>query len=335
MRPTETISAIAAGLRHSLILRSDETAWMWGWGYPINGHHETVARPSLVQGIEKISTASPGGAYPLFVKTDGTVCSRTGKLFDSPSDAVAGSTGMKHSIILAADGRVWAWGDNQYGQVGTGNLEKVEEPICVEQLEDVRQVSAGWFHSLALDNQGILWGWGWNNDYQLATDAGTNITLPVAISHMKPGSVNSISAGAYHNAILLKDGTVWTWGFYEDGDIEDDGEEVLIKAPIQVDGLPDLTSVVAGWSYSLALDVNGNVWGWGRNDFGQLGNGSAQFSMIPSRVKGLDKVVEIAAGGRHALALKQDGSLWGWGANIDMQLKPNASEKNLAPVRIE
>jgi hypothetical protein len=89
---------------------------------------------------------------------------------------------------------------------------------------------------------------------------------------------------------------------------------------VRVTGLTDVTALSAGGGHSLALRADGTLWSWGRNDHGQLGDGSFDDRMAPVQAANLDSITSVAAGGLHSVALKADGSVWTWGWNYEGQL---------------
>ena len=94
--------------------------------------------------------------------------------------------------------------------------------------------------------------------------------------------------------------------------------------------------VAAGSRHSLAVKTDGTVWAWGRNAYGQLGNGATSPAAIatPQKVQGLDNVAAVAAGEGHSVAIQQGGVLWAWGGNGSGQLGTNTSQNSYVPVRI-
>lgn len=96
----------------------------------------------------------------------------------------------------------------------------------------------------------------------------------------------------------------------------------------------DNIAVSAGEDFTLALKSDGTVWSWGRNDKGQLGDGTTQNSNQPVQVIGLTNIVQISAGGTHSLARKSDGSIWSWGANENGQLGDGTTNDSHIPVQM-
>jgi alpha-tubulin suppressor-like RCC1 family protein len=105
---------------------------------------------------------------------------------------------------------------------------------------------------------------------------------------------------------------VWAWGQNAHGQLGD-GTTDERTAPVQVQGLEDVTAIAAHDRNTLALRGDGTVWAWGDNGRGQLGDGTISYAAAPVQVQNLDSVTAIAAGWGHALALRSDGTVWAWG----------------------
>lgn len=127
-----------------------------------------------------------------------------------------------------------------------------------------------------------------------------------------------VAAGAFHSLSVLSDGTVWSIGNNDYGQLGDGTTTATAGSGVRAVDLANVGSVAAGDRHSLALDMNGTVWSWGNNAQGQLGDEELAESLTPSPV--FARAQSIAAGGRHSLALATDGTVWGWGANESGQL---------------
>jgi len=291
---------------NTLALRADGSVWRWGW--------ESAATPRQVP--------APSGVSGFL------------------SGIVAVARGDGHSLALASDRTVWAWGDGFHGQLGDGTKNDRARPVHVKGpagsgfLTDVVAIAAGWQHSLALRADGSVWAWGENGSHQLGTGGTTDSTVPVRVKG--PGGVGflsgmvAITAGSDHGLAVRSDGTVWSWGYNADGQLGD-GTINDRSTPVQVKdstGGGFLTRVIAvasgsvqGSSHSLALTSDGSVLAWGDNTYGQLGDGTTTQRNIPVQVRGpngsgfLADIVALAASDGHSLAIKTDGTLWGWGQN--------------------
>ena len=138
----------------------------------------------------------------------------------------------------------------------------------------------------------------------------------------------SLAAGAVHSLALRPDGSLWSWGGHQHGQLGigssaalDVCEERMVTpipcspVPVPVVGLEDVVAVSAGANHVLALRSDGTVWAWGRNDDGRLGDGTTLARAEPARVVLPGDAVAIAAAAQHSLALLADGSVWTWGRN--------------------
>lgn len=128
-----------------------------------------------------------------------------------------------------------------------------------------------------------------------------------------------LSASWSHSLLVHADGTVWSWGMNDSGELGDGTYELRV-APERVEGLTDVVSVSAGLSYSLALRRDGTVWAWGRMYPGEIRNEELPRYALPMRVEGLTDVVQIATGYYFCLALRADGTVWSWGSNSSDEL---------------
>ena len=226
--------------------------------------------------------------------------------------APAVSGGGWHSLALKGDGTVWAWGRNDWGQLGDGTDSNRLTPVQVSGLDGMVSVSAGYGYSLAVKGDGKVLAWGRNYYGQLGDGTYTDRLAPVQVSGLE-GAV-FVSAGEYHSLAVKGDGTAWAWGVNGNGQLGD-GTYTHRITPVQVSGLDGVVSVSAGGFHSLALKSDGTVWAWGSNSYGQLGDGTHTGRLAPVQVSGLGGVVSVSAGEDHSLALKSDGTVWAWGRN--------------------
>ncbi|NEW09151.1 S8 family serine peptidase [Paenibacillus sp. SYP-B3998] len=127
-------------------------------------------------------------------------------------------------------------------------------------------------------------------------------------------NVPMVAAGSTHSLQLKSDGTVWSWGSNNSGELGD-GTFVSKSTAVNIIGLSGVSRIAAGTSHSIALKNDGTVWAWGANDKGQLGNGNAAKQPTPVQVPGLSSIINVAAGSNYSIALKSDGTVWAWGAN--------------------
>ncbi len=212
---------------------------------------------------------------------------------------------------------LWAWGDGLNGLLGNGSAYRVNAiPMRTFISSDVTVISGGLYHSLALKSDGTVWAWGGGIHGELGNGLTANQRLPVQVAGLS--NVIAIAGGGKHSLALKSDGTVWAWGDGYYGQLGDGGYSYLHfkTTPVQVTGLSNVIAIAAGHDYSLALKSDGTVWGWGHDDFGQLGVGVSSWLHLilsPVQVMNLTNVIAIASGSHHSLALKSDGTVWAWG----------------------
>jgi len=241
------------------------------------------------------------------------------------------SGGLDHTLALLDDGTVWAWGDNDYGQLGDGGTDDHAIPTLVSGISGAVGVECGYRHSLALLEDGTVMAWG-DNDYgQLGDRSTADSLVPTTVSYL--AGVSQITASDLHSMALLEDGTVWAWGYNAYGQLGD-GTTTDSSFRVQVVGLSGATAISAGGRHSLALLNDGTLWAWGRNSYGQLGFGTTSDRSTAMEVYGLADVSEIAAGYNHSLALINDGTVWAWGENSYGQLGDGSTSSSSYPVAV-
>jgi regulator of chromosome condensation (RCC1) repeat-containing protein len=305
------INGAQGGGGHSLALRADGTVFAWGAndrGQLGNGTLIDSAVPvpvSNLTGVVAIGSGSAGTA----VKSDGTVwtwgdntygqlgISSFGGYRTTPVRvnnlagvvATTGSGGGSFNMALKADGTVWTWGRNSTGTLGDGTYTDRSTPARVINLPPIVKIAVNSGNGLALDAGGTVWAWGHNRAGELGN--GTFTTSPpfgIAIPARVVGLSSIVDIADGFSAALKADGTVWTWGLNDQGQL---GQGTITPDPPYGTSVPgqvvDLDSVVAVDRGSFAIKSDGTVWTWGQNDSGQLGIGIfSPYSTTPVQVLG-------------------------------------------------
>gem|GEM_PF-2365762 len=296
------------------------------------------------------SSDAAAHSLPAFVPNTGALAGKT---------VVALSVGGAHTLALTSEGKVYAWGNNVFGQLGNGSKgDPLPTPVeviglGVTETRKMVAISAGSYHSVALDSDGHVYAWGDNSNGELGNDPTTESSTPVAVT-MDGGSalsdkrVVAISAGNLFTLALCRDGTLVAWGFNNNGQLGN-GTMANARIPVAVatgsgSALKGKTVVAmaAGVRHSAALCSDGTVATWGNNNYGQLGNGTRDYSSTPVAVN-MDSgsalhgktVVAISAGYDFMLALCDDGTRAVWGYNNKGQLGNGTTANELKPVAVD
>ena len=256
--------------------------------------------------------------------------------------AVAG--GGFHACMRLPDGTVQCWGRNNFGQLGNGdgNLADSSVPVAVRGLTTATRVVTGDSHTCALLGDGTVQCWGVGDSGQRGDGTFNNIsTVPAAVVGIT-GAV-AVAARGYHSCALLGDGTVWCWGRNSDGQlgVTPSGSQCpttpgffCSSTPVRAAGITSAAGVIAGGYHTCALFGDGTAQCWGRNDDGQLGDGTFTTSSTPVPVGGLTGAAAVTGGFYHTCALLGDGTVQCWGRNAEGQLGDGSSIGTRAPTRV-
>lgn len=300
------VIAIAAGRYHSLALKSDGTVWAWGdnsYGQLGDGTTTSSYIPVQVANLTGVIAIAAGFDHCLALTNNGEVkawgINAYGQLgngtFGSSSipvdvsglnsGVISISAGLAHSLAITNGGGVKAWGSNDFGQLGDGTAKNSATPVDVNGLTSgVIAIAAGTAHSLALNSEGTVWAWGRNHYGQLGDTTTTDRSSPVQVTSLT--GITAISAGFAHSLALTNVGGVKAWGNNGLGQLGD-GSMMNSPTPVDVSGLTSgVTVISAGLAHSLALKSNCTGWAWGRNQYGQLGDGTITDRSTPVEVTG-------------------------------------------------
>ena len=206
--------------------------------------------------------------------------------------------GYEHWIALTAGGQCYAWGHNQFGQLGIKALEETSTPRLIDALKDetVVNVSCGALHTLVLTSKGHLLGFGSNKSGQLGDGTRGCRSRPTKIS-LDEIPV-SISSGKNHCLAITESGRLYGWGLNGYGQLANSARQhFVIYYPQLIPGLESeyISKAICGPNYSLVLTIDGNIYTFGENTCGQIGNGSTDHQYSPYKVKADVKFKDIVA----------------------------------------
>jgi alpha-tubulin suppressor-like RCC1 family protein len=250
-----------------------------------------------------------------------------------PASWTAVSAGRYHNGAIRSDGALFTWGRNNLGQLGAGGVASVNSPIQIG-TSSWTAISAGETHTAAIRSDGALFAWGSNRYGQLAnpvTGYFASVSSPVQIG---TSSWTAVSAGGSHTVAIRSDGALFAWGDRRDGQLGDGVASAFsfITSPIQI-GTSSWTAVSAGGTHTAAIRSDGALFTWGRNNAGQLGNGTSSTRSSPVQI-GTSSWTAVSAGVQHTAAIRSGGSLFTWGLNNSGQLGDGSTSNRSSPVQV-
>jgi alpha-tubulin suppressor-like RCC1 family protein len=198
------LKAVSVGFNHGIALKTDGSLWAWGFNYS-----------------GQFGNGTTSGHYSSYNIQAGEV------------GWAAVSAGGRCTVALKTDGSLWAWGSNDYGQLGLGDATDRNVPVQVDSTKDWKDVSVGDYHTVALRTDGSLWAWGRNDWHQLGNGTYTDKNIPVRVDTAQNWA--AVSAGGSHTVALKTDGSLWAWGANYSGQLGD-GTDVSRAIPVQVAG---------------------------------------------------------------------------------------------------
>ena len=143
-----------------------------------------------------------------------------------------------------------------------------------------------------------------------------------------------ISAGTFHTVAIDSNGDTWAWGGNGNGQLGDGATISSNNTPVRVPGGHKFTQITVGSFHTVAIDTTGQAWAWGKNDSGQLGDGTTTDKHAPVQVAGGHKFKQIAAGVYHTVAIDTNGDAWAWGYNRYGQLGDGTTINSPVPVQV-
>lgn len=244
--------------------------------------------------------------------------------------------GPLHTCGITDTGGLKCWGANSDGQLGNGDTYERSVPVDVTGLTTgVTAVGLGVSHTCAVINSDTVQCWGKNDYGQLGHDSsGAFEDTPTDVPGLT--GVQAVVGGRTHSCALLATGQVQCWGGYANGEI---GRIPATTAesiqPVTVAGIENITALSAGSHHTCALSNNGAILCWGRNIYGQLGNGTKTSTHEPV-TSVASAATMVSAGASHTCAVVADTTganiIQCWGSNASKQLGITSSLSQTQPV---
>lgn len=309
---SKEVVLVSAGASHSLALLSGNLVVSWGRGEDGqlgHGDAEDRLQPTLISSLEG-------------QKVESVIC------------------GSDHSIAYSeSDLQVYSWGWGDFGRLGHGTSSDVftPQPVKVLQGLKIKQIACGDSHCLAVTTNGEVHSWGRNQNGQLGLGSTEDSLIPVKIEAFKGIPIKMIAAGAEHTAAVTENGDLygWGWGRYGNLGLGDRNDRLI---PERVSSSQDqlMVSVACGWRHTITVSSSGNLYTYGWNKYGQLGQGDFEDYLVPCRLEALKDcyISQISGGWRHTMALTSDGELYGWGWNKFGQLGIGDNTDHCSPLKV-
>jgi uncharacterized repeat protein (TIGR03803 family) len=310
------------------------------------------ASPVVYQVVAGAASASVSGNTITLTSTPGTVTVKANAGAALPKyqtfvlaaagtgfTSISASKQGEWSLGIRANGTLWGWGTNTYGNLGDASTTQRRTLVQAGTATSWRQVSAGTDHAVGTRTDGTLWAWGRNNNGQAGQGSltTTQYTSPTQIGTATDWAW--VVAGANHCVAVKTDGTLWAWGLNSSGQIgQGSTSTTATLAPTRIGTgttwAQTGAALHAGGDFTLALQTNGTLWAWGANASGQIGDASTTTRSAPVQVGTATTWTRVIAGASFSGALRTDGTLWVWGTNVNGMLGDGSLTNRTSPVQL-
>jgi alpha-tubulin suppressor-like RCC1 family protein len=302
-----------------------------------------VAKEYIIDAFPNLpSSLVSSGLWGWGSGSDGVLGNENNSQRNSPVQTIAGGTNWKRvhgnssdSVCgIKKDGTLWLWGNNRSGKLGTNDTSPKSSPVqTVLGGTNWRQGATNYGNSGGIKDDGTLWIWGANDQGQLGINDTINRSSPVQT--IAGGTTwRQIAIGYRHVSAVKSDGTLWSWGSNNRGQLGDDTNSNR-SSPVQTIALgSNWRQVSTGLEHTAAIKDDGTLWLWGRNHAGQLGDGTTTHRSSPVQtIAGGNNWKLVACGDYHTAAVKHDGTLWLWGNGGNGRLGNNSTQNRSSPVQ--
>ena len=357
-------SQIAGGQYHTVALTSSGTLWAWGYNTSgqlgLNTSTISFSTPIQVGTTSTWTQLTAGQNFSLLVNSDGTLWGMGSNAYgqlglnnqvNSSVPVQLGTAvnswsltamGTWHALAIRADGTLWAWGNNNAGQLGLIDTTNRSSPVQVgaSLWSKVSTTKFGRFgltpdYTLGIQSNGTLWAWGSNQLYGLGLGLpnNTNVSSPIQVGSASNWS--QISTANRFAAAVKSDGTLWAWGINSWGQLGQ-GDLTARSTPVQVGNLSNWSQVACGYyGPVLAIKTDNTLWVWGQYA-GQYGLNTTTSNLVsPVQLGTLSNWAQVDVGPSAAFAVKTDSTLWYiGGGDVYGESGLNSGSPGSSPVQI-
>lgn len=285
-------------------IKNDGTLWMWGsggYGGLGYGNGSNSSSPVQVGSLTNWRSLAIGGYHTAAIKTDNTLWTWGSPDYGALGNGVwyGGGTnyyspiqigtqsnwkqvavGRRSTLAVKFDGTLWAWGLNDYGQLGNSTLSSTvyySSPIQIGSLTNWKQISTDGSYCAAIKTDGTLWVWGWNTYGCLGNStSGVHYSSPIQIGSLTNWKQVRVEGGSSITMAIKTDGTLWGWGWNGYFNSMGNGTTINYSSPVQIGALTNWKYIATGDIAMGAIKNDGTLWMWGDNtNYGEVGNNSS------------------------------------------------------------
>jgi alpha-tubulin suppressor-like RCC1 family protein len=261
------------------------------------------------------------------------------------------AAGWQSGYALGSNGRVYSWGDNSSGQLGDGTTTPRNAPVALDVSGvaagvTFTSIAAGAMDAYAIASDGTMYSWGYGHDGELGNGANSDDASPVVVATgARPVGVGFTRVAAGDGMVfgIGTNGRVYSWGgdvsgALGTGSVSDENVPTALAAGAIPAGVT-ISQVAAGQEGGYALGSDGNVYDWGSDLFGDLGDGHNTDQNVPVAVSAGEipaglTIVAIAAGSASGYAVGTDGHVYDWGIGGNGELGNGAGSDSNTPVLV-
>lgn len=304
--PDEAVMELAVGYTHSCVRTVAGKIYCWG-----NNHFGQVGGGDPTDELSPVALPMMAGQVAELVAGAAYTCART----------------VERTIAC--------WGWNDFGQLGNGALLHRPQPVYGLD-EEITAVQSGFLHTCALSVIKAIYCWGENEYAQLGDGTDIDRARPVKV---RGGDLRftAMTVGSSHTCAISEEKAFFCWGKNDQGQLGN-GDLIGFPYPIKFSPpppYPPFVQISAGSTHTCAVTETGELYCWGGNRYGQVGDGTTANRLSPTQVANLaEAITTVTAAGVNTCALSVSGKLYCWGSNHSGQLGDGTTISRTVPIQV-